>query len=156
RQDRRRPEIRQRRAEGGLDADLFPQWREDQGRDLVRRVFQEDQRAPQGQLIGTTPRSISTGRSSRCSGADSRLGLGQDSFSRITPAKGLGKETPPGCRGATAKPLSGAIRAPKATQPPHRHCLLWYCPGREIRALPRKIPVDEADASSPPRFQVVR
>ena len=46
RQDRRRPEIRQRRAEGGFDADLLHQWREDQGRDLVRGVFQEDQRAP--------------------------------------------------------------------------------------------------------------
>ena len=34
RQDRRRPEIRHRRAEGEFDADLLHQWRDDQGRDI--------------------------------------------------------------------------------------------------------------------------
>ena len=43
RQDRRRPEIRRRRAEGEFDADLLHQWRGHQGRSLVRGVRQEDQ-----------------------------------------------------------------------------------------------------------------
>ena len=45
RQDRRRPEVRQRSAEGQFDADLFHQWRDGQGRDLVRGIRQEDQGA---------------------------------------------------------------------------------------------------------------
>ena len=45
RQDRRRPEVRQRGVEGQFDADLFHQWRDGQGCDLVRGIRQEDQGA---------------------------------------------------------------------------------------------------------------
>ena len=44
-----------RRAEGQFDADLFHQWRDDQGRDLVRGIRQEDQVAAE-ELILRHPR----------------------------------------------------------------------------------------------------
>src|ERR1700760_4622895 len=80
--------------------------------------------------------------------ADSRSCRSQDSFERITPAKALGKEDLGGCPPALPKPWSRVTRAALGDSHPHRHCLPWYCPGREIRALPREILVNEADASS--------
>ena len=76
--------------------------------------------------------------------------------SLVTSTKALGKAPGGGCPPAPAVAIVAAIRAARSDSPTHRHCLLWYCPGREIRALPTEHRAHETHAPSPPRFQVVR
>ena len=92
RQDRRRPEICHRGAEGRIRRRRFHQRRDDQGRDLVRGIRQEDQIAAEelilARLDGIYDLTLSPPKPD------------------ISPAKALGKAAGGGCPSAPASPLS--------------------------------------------------
>src|SRR5258708_40109495 len=95
----------QGRAEGGFDADLFHQWREDQGRGLVRGIRQKDQAAAE-ELIVSVP-------------------AGWNSHGLITLAKALGKARARSCPPAPASPFPRAMsRTERLAPTPTLHSMV--------------------------------